>query len=210
MKMRMTTTALALVACLGIVAGCGTDAVSKDQEARVGSKAPDFTLTDAHGQKHTLSDLKGKYVVLEWINFECPFVKKHYSVGNMQTLQDEYGEKGVVWLSICSSAPGKQGYYEGEDLLSRLKQQKSEAAAYLIDADGTVGKMYGAKATPNMFVIDPDGILRYAGAIDDHPTPKPEDIPNSTNYVKAALDAVMAGKEVSVKTSAPYGCSVKY
>lgn len=210
MNKQLTTYAVAILACLAILIGCGTEAVSKDQEAKVGKAAPNFTLTSADGDEISLADYKGKYVVLEWINFDCPFVKKHYSVGHMQALQAEYTEKGVVWLSICSSAPGKQGYFEGEELTTRIADQKSKAVAYLIDQDGTVGLMYGAKTTPNMFVIDPKGKLVYAGAIDDKPTPKSSDISGAVNYVSAALDAVMAGKEVAVTTTAPYGCSVKY
>lgn len=210
MRNRTTPYAVAILACLAVLVGCGTEAVSKDQQAKVGKTAPNFTLADATGEEVTLSDYEGKFVVLEWVNFDCPFVKKHYSVGNMQGLQAAYGEKEVIWLSICSSAPGKQGYMEGEELLTRIGDQKSQAVAYLIDQDGAVGQMYGAKTTPNMFVIDPKGKLVYAGAIDDKPTHKSTDIPGSTNYVKAALDAVMAGEEVEVKTTAPYGCSVKY
>jgi hypothetical protein len=148
--------------------------------------------------------------VLEWINFGCPFVRKHYDSGNMQKLQKEYASKGVVWLAVCSSAPGKQGYYAGEDLTKQLETENFAGTAYLVDAEGTVGKSYGAKTTPHMYVIDPKGTLIYMGGIDDKPSTDKEDIAAATNYVKQALDAAMAGKQVAVKESKPYGCSVKY
>lgn len=178
--------------------------------ATVGDKAPDFTLADASGKKHTLSEFAGKFVVLEWVNFDCPFVKKHYGSGNMQRLQAMYGKKDVVWLSICSSAPGQQGYMKGEQLTASVKEHKSNAAAYLIDPEGYVGRMYNAKTTPNMYVVDPEGVLIYAGAIDDKPSVDPKDIAESTNYVSSALDMAMSGKKVQTAATQPYGCSVKY
>lgn len=178
--------------------------------AVVDSPAPNFTLTDVAGKTHSLADYKGKFVVLEWVNFDCPFVKKHYGGKNMQTLQATYTKKDVVWLSICSSAKGKQGYFEGKDLTDRITKEGLSSTAYLIDTDGTVGKMYGAKTTPNMFVINPEGVLVYAGAIDDTPSPNPDDIKTAKNYVQLALDASMAGKPVATKATAPYGCGVKY
>jgi peroxiredoxin len=178
--------------------------------ATVDSPAPNFTLTDVAGKTHSLADFKGKFVVLEWVNFDCPFVKKHYGAKNMQSLQAAYIKKDVVWLSICSSAKGKQGYFEGKDLTDRITKEGLSSTAYLIDTDGTVGKMYGAKTTPNMYVINPEGTLVYAGAIDDTPTPNPDDIKTAKNYVQLALDASMAGKPVATKATAPYGCGVKY
>jgi len=178
--------------------------------ATIGEKAPDFALVDANGETHYLSDYADKYVVLEWVNFDCPFVKKHYGSKNMQTLQAAYQEKEVVWLSICSSAPGKQGYFNGDDLAKRIVAEGCNASAYLIDADGTVGRMYEAKTTPHMYVIDPEGTLVYAGAIDDHPSTKIADIEGATNYVQLALDASMAGEEVETDWTKSYGCSVKY
>jgi peroxiredoxin len=180
------------------------------QKAKVGEPAPDFKLVDSNGKEHNLSDFKEKYVVLEWVNFGCPFVKKHYQSGNMQKLQKTYRDKEVIWLSICSSASGKQGYYEGKELQTKIEKEKSNPTAYLLDAEGKVGKMYGAKTTPHMYVIDPKGILIYAGGIDDKPTTKLKDVEGATNYVTAALDSSMVGKAVEVKTSTPYGCSVKY
>ncbi len=172
--------------------------------------APDFALKDVDGKDVKLSQFKGKTVVLEWVNFDCPFVRKHYSEGNMQKLQGTYTKKDVVWLSICSSAPGKQGHFPIADLKKRITTEKAVPTAYLVDENGATGKLYGAKTTPHMFVIDSKGILRYAGAIDDLPSTKPSDIEKSTNYVSTALDALMAGKSVAVKSSTPYGCSVKY
>jgi len=177
--------------------------------AAVGMKAPGFKLMDAMGEEHSLSDFKDKYVVLEWVNFDCPFVKKHYGSENMQKLQAMHNDEDVVWLSICSSAPGKQGYFEGKALKERIAKENSKSDAYLVDANGKVGRMYGAKTTPHMFVIDPNGILIYDGAIDDKPSTKTADIDGSTNYVQWILDSSMKGEEV-VKSTAPYGCSVKY
>jgi len=176
----------------------------------VDEQAPSFVLHDAQGKSHSLADYKGKFVVLEWVNFGCPFVRKHYDSGNMQKLQQQATSKGVVWLSVCSSAPGKQGYFEGKELIDKITAEHSAATAYLVDADGTVGKAYEAKTTPHMFVIDPSGILRYAGGIDNIASTRQEDLAEATNYVQKALDAVMAGKPVETKTSKPYGCSVKY
>lgn len=197
----------------GVLVFCllfGLPLLSLAADTEVDKPAPDFTLTDSNGKTHTLSGYKGKYVVLEWINFECPFVKKHYNSGNMQKLQKKYAEKGVVWLAICSSAPDKQGYFEAERINALVKENEAAMAAYLIDAEGTVGQMYGAKTTPHMYVIDPEGKLIYAGGIDDKPSTNLEDIEPATNYVVAALKAAMAGKPVETKTARPYGCSVKY
>jgi peroxiredoxin len=176
----------------------------------VDESAPNFTLTDSKGKAHSLSDFKGKFVVLEWVNYDCPFVHKHYGSGHMQKLQNEYRAKDVVWLSICSSAPGKQGYFKGDELTERMEKEKAAPTAYLIDADGKVGKMYDAKTTPDMFVINPKGILIYAGGIDDIRSTDLDDIPKAENYVQAALDEALAGKQVSTKWSKSYGCSVKY
>ena len=176
----------------------------------VGSAAPDFSLTDAKGQTHSLSQYKGKYVVLEWFNPECPFVKKHYGPGNMQKLQEEYTSKGVVWLSIDSSAPGKEGSLTAEQAQKTMSEWKTKQTALLLDPEGKAGRAYGAKNTPDMIVINPEGKIVYEGAIDSKATPNPADIPTSTNYVKVALDESMAGKSVSTATTKPYGCSVKY
>jgi len=179
-------------------------------EALVDKPAPDFTLPDSNGKSHSLSDYKGKIVVLEWLNHGCPFVKKHYNSGQMQKLQETYGKKGVIWFSIISSAPGKQGYCTPEQANELIKEKKATPTALLLDPDGNVGKLYGAKTTPHMYIITSDGVLVYNGAIDDIRSTNVEDIAKAKNYVQIGLDEVMAGKEVSTKTSVPYGCSVKY
>jgi peroxiredoxin len=176
----------------------------------VGSTAPDFSLTDAKGKTRSLSEYKGKYVVLEWFNPECPFVKKHYGSGNMQKLQQEYTGKGVVWLTIDSNAPGTEGNLTSEEAEKVMTSWKTHQSALLLDPEGKAGRAYGAKNTPNMVVIDPQGKIAYEGAIDSKATPNPADIPNSTNYVKAALDESLAGKPVTTSQTRPYGCSVKY
>jgi peroxiredoxin len=176
----------------------------------VGSAAPDFSLTDAKGKTHSLSQYKGKHVVLEWFNPECPFVKKHYGSGNMQKLQGEYTAKGVVWLTIDSSAPGTEGNLTAEQADKIATSWKTHQTALLLDTEGKAGRAYGAKNTPNMVVINPEGKIAYEGAIDSKATPNPADIPSSTNYVKAALDESLTGKPVTTSQTKPYGCSVKY
>lgn len=176
----------------------------------VGKPAPDFTLTDSNGKSHQLSSFKGKTVVLEWHNPECPFVKKHYNAGNMQAQQAAAKGDDVVWLSINSGAPGKQGALDGGAANAYLTEAKASPAGYLLDPEGTVGKLYAAKTTPHMYVIDGAGTLQYVGAIDSTPSPDSADIPNSTQYVSQALAELKAGKAVSVATTQPYGCSVKY
>jgi peroxiredoxin len=176
----------------------------------VGSAAPDFSAPDASGKTQSLAQYKGKYVVLEWFNPECPFVKKHYGSENMQKLQAEATGKGAVWLSIDSSAEGKEGYLTAEAAEKIKTQWHTKQTALLLDSDGVAGKAYGAKNTPHMVIINPEGKIVYEGAIDSKATPNPGDIPNSTNYVKAALDESLAGKPVSNSQTKPYGCSVKY
>jgi peroxiredoxin len=176
----------------------------------VGSTAPDISATDSKGKTQTLSQYKGKYVVLEWFNPECPFVKKHYGSGNMQKLQEEFTGKGVVWLTIDSSAAGMEGNLTAEQANAKIAEWKSHSTALLLDPDGKAGRAYGAKNTPHLFVINPEGKVIYEGAIDSKATPNPADIANSTNYVKVALDESLAGKTVSTPSSRPYGCSVKY
>jgi len=179
-------------------------------DAVIAEKAPDFTATDSNGKNHTLASYKGKIVVLEWLNHQCPFVKKHYGSENMQKLQKAYTGKGVIWLSIISSAPGKQGYCTPEEANSLTGEKGAAPTAVLLDPQGTVGKLYGAKTTPHMFIISEDGVLVYNGAIDDIPSTDIADIAKAKNYVQSALDELLAGKAVSVATSQPYGCSVKY
>lgn len=193
--------------CLSLALGLVASAFAAPE---IGKPAPDFTLKDAAGKTHSLADLKGKTVVLEWVNYGCPFVKKHYGSKNMQTLQKDAIDKGVVWLAICSSAPGKQGHLPADQVEATNKTQGSNVSAYLLDEDGTVGKLYEAKTTPEMFIINKDGVLVYKGAIDSKADPNPESIASSTNYVKVALDEVLVGKPVSTSSTKPYGCSVKY
>ena len=176
----------------------------------VGKAAPDFTLADTYGKERKLSDYKGKIVVLEWFNFGCPFVKKHYESSNMQKLQKEYTGKGVVWLSINSSAPGKEGNETNETLNKLFKEHKGAPTAVLPDPDGKVGHLYGARSTPDMYVIDKKGVLVYAGAIDDKPTADQADIATAKNYVREALDAELGGKKIATASTKSYGCSVKY
>jgi peroxiredoxin len=177
---------------------------------KVGTPAPAFTATDTQSRPHSLADYKGKWVVLEWHNQGCPYVQKQYKSGNMQKLQQEWTGKGVVWLTIISSAPGKQGYVTAEQEDAYVKEQHASPTAVLLDPEGTIGHMYEAKTTPHMFVIDPKGVLVYDGAIDDKPTTDLADVATATNYVSAALKEAMAGKPVTTPTSKPYGCSVKY
>lgn len=177
---------------------------------RVRETAPDFTATDSNGKVHHLADYSGKYVVLEWTNRGCPYTQKHYNSGNMQRLQREWTQKGVVWLTVISSAPGTQGYVTAGDENEYVKQMKASPTAVLLDPKGDLGHLYDAKTTPQMFVISPQGILLYDGAIDDRPTTDTADIQGAKNYLSQALEETMAGRQVSVPTTRPYGCSVKY
>lgn len=178
--------------------------------SRPGAAAPDFALPDAGGRIHSLSGYRGKWVVLEWVNYDCPFVKKHYGSGNMQKQQQAARDKGAIWLSINSSAPGKQGHFEGVELTKRILDAKAASDAYLLDGDGKVGKAYKAKTTPHLFVIDPEGRIIYSGAIDDKPSTDPADVAGAMNFVEAALESGMAGKPVATASTASYGCAVKY
>lgn len=179
-------------------------------EAVVGKLAPDFTATDSLGNRHSLSEYKGKFVVLEWMNHGCPFVRKHYEGGNMQKLQSDYTAKGVVWLSIASSGPGKEGYMTPDQANTAIAEKHSAATALLLDADGKIGRLYGARTTPHMFIVGPDSNLIYAGAIDDNSSTRSSSIAGAKNYVAKALDEALAGKAVSEPNTEPYGCSVKY
>lgn len=179
-------------------------------EVTIGEEAPDFTVMDVQGNEHSLSDFEGQYVVLEWINHGCPFVKKFYNAGEMQRLQEKYTEQGVVWLAICSSKPGAQGYYEPAEAARVSEEKGAHHTAYLYDASGDVGRLYGAQVTPHMYVINPEGVLLYQGAIDSIRSTNPADIERADNYVVAALTQAMAGEEVTTTTTRPYGCSVKY
>lgn len=179
-------------------------------DAEIGKPAPAFTLPTCESKSVSLSDFKGKVVVLEWTNYSCPFVVKHYGSGNMQKLQADAAAKGVVWLAICSSAPKQQGHATPVDALKACTERKSAATAYLIDESGATGRAYGAKRTPEMYVINADGILVYKGAIDDKKSVDPADIATAKNLVAAAIDETLAGKPVSTPETEAYGCSVKY
>lgn len=200
-KKILATTALLAVGYTGLFAA----------SAQVGKAAPDFALTDLNGEQHSLSALKGKVVVLEWVNPECPFVQKHYDrSGNIPKTQKEAIADGAVWLSINSAAPGKDGDYDVARAGAWLGRVHWAATAYLRDPDGKVGKLYGARTTPHLYVIDQAGTLVYAGGIDNIRSTKVEDIAKATNYVTAALSDLKAGQPIRTSHSQPYGCSVKY
>ena len=192
------------------VVGFALIAFSAAWAARVGEAAPDFTATDSNGEVHKLSEYQGKYVVLEWTNRGCPYTQKHYSSGNMQRLQREWTGRGVIWLTVASSAPGKQGYVTASEENAYLKQANAAPTAVLLDPAGTLGHLYDAKTTPDIFIISPKGTLIYSGAIDDRPSTDVADVNGAKNYVSLALDEATADKPVSNPTTRPYGCSVKY
>ncbi len=175
-----------------------------------GQPAPDFTLSDLSGKAVKLSDLKGKFVVLEWVNPDCPYVQKHYNSANMPGLQKEFGGKQVTWLTINSTREGHSEFKSPQEMGAWMKQVGGAPAATLLDRDSKVGRLYGAVTTPHMYVIDPKGTLVYAGAIDDKRSTNPADVKTAKNYVRAALGETMAGKPVSTASTSPYGCTVKY
>ncbi|MBY0359179.1 MAG: thioredoxin family protein [Candidatus Obscuribacterales bacterium] len=193
-----------------LVFNCQASESQEPSSAQIGKSAPDFSLKDTAGKQHSLADTRGKFLVLEWINFDCPFVRKHYDSGNMQKLQKLYTNKGVIWYSVCSSAAGRPGNYSPAKLNELLKQKQAAPTAYLIDENGKTGRAYGAKATPHMFVINPKGVLIYAGAIDNNPSADIVDVKSAVNYVNQALDEALANKPVSTASTKAYGCSVKY
>lgn len=176
----------------------------------IGKPAPEFTGMDSKGVTHKLSDLRGRTVVLEWTNHECPYVGKQYGSGNMQALQQEATDNGVIWMTIVSSAEGHQGYTTAEQAEEIMKATGSHATARILDPSGEIGGLYGAKTTPHMFVINPEGVLVYEGAIDSDNGFKEEGLVGATNYVREALNAVANGEEVEIASTKPYGCSVKY
>ena len=209
--------ALAALAGLGAVFAfyvaphLGSDYVPPDLAVRdVGQPAPNFTLPDSNGRQVSLADFRGKTVVLEWNNPDCPFTRKHYDSGNMQGTQTAAARDGAVWLSVNSSAPGNQGHMDAAEAREAIAEAGARPTHYLLDPRGEVGRLYGAATTPHMYVIDGAGTLVYAGAIDDKPTADADDINGARNHVLAALSELKAGKAVSVPTSRPYGCNVKY
>jgi peroxiredoxin len=180
------------------------------QAPRVGAPAPSFTATDSQGKTDGLDQFHGKYVVLEWHNQGCPYTRKHYVSGNMQALQKEWTAKGVAWFTVISSAPGEQGFVTASEENAYVARMHAAPTAVLLDPQGKLGRLYNAKTTPDMFVIDPTGKLIYEGAIDDRPTPDPDDVKGAKNYVSDALTEAMAGKPVAAPYTRSYGCSVKY
>jgi peroxiredoxin len=203
MEMHMRMTTILASAALALVSNAAL-------AASAGQPAPDFSATDSTGKTVRLSDFKGKYIVLEWTNPECPFVRKHYDSANMQSLQKEWAAKDVVWLSVNSTSRSSFEYKTGAQMNSWMQSQGAAQKAVLIDSDSATGRQYAAKTTPHMFVVDPKGQIVYAGAIDDKRSARPEDVKTSNNYVRLALTESMAGKPVSTPNTTPYGCSVKY
>ena len=198
-----------LLALAGAAAGItvGTDAFASPQ---TGTSAPGFTAVDSKGKRHTLAAYKGKTVVLEWTNHECPYTVKHYATGNMQALQKAATESGAIWLTVVSSRPGSQGHVEALEADKLTDDRNAHPTAVLLDPAGDLGKLYGARVTPHMYVIDPSGMLIYMGAIDDQPTANHASVKGARSYVREALDAVAAGRPVAVASTRPYGCTVKY
>lgn len=186
------------------------DATLAREPIQPGKPAPEFTAIDSSGKPVTLSALKGKTVVLEWTNHDCPYVKKHYGTGTMQKLQQDATQQGVVWLSVVSSAKGKQGYVVGLEADKLTADRKAAPTSVLLDPDGNLGRLFGATTTPHMFVVDKSGTLAYMGGIDDKPSTSRESIATARPYVREALDAMAAGKPVATASTRPYGCSVKY
>lgn len=212
MKAPLFATATAvMLAALSLTACADSDAAPEPvAAAKVDQPAPAFELVDSTGKTRSLAEFAGKTVVLEWTNHECPFVKKHYGAGNMQSQQRVATADGVVWLTVNSSAPGKQGHVDGAAAEQVRGKAGAVQTAYLLDPAGNVGRAYGAKTTPHMYVIDPQGVLRYAGGIDSIPSADIDDIKTATQYVPQALSELATGKPVSVAVTRPYGCSVKY
>ena len=209
---RRTLLANALLGGAGLLALIAAAPVSADPgaQARIGAPAPNFTLTDSNGKAISLADFKGKTVVLEWTNHECPYVRKHYGGNNMQALQKKWTGQGIVWLTLISSQPGAQGFVHGLEANKLTEERGAAPTAVLLDPRGGVGRSYGAQVTPHMYVVTGDGTLVYMGGIDDKPTTRLEDLKTAKNFVDAALSEVLEGKVVSIKTSRAYGCTIKY
>jgi peroxiredoxin len=214
--MKKVAIAALVVVCLGLAIAAFAayridDSVADTLKQRpAGSIAPSFTLTDTNGKQHKLADYKGRHVVLEWVNLGCPYVKKQYDSGNMQATQKKAVDKGVIWLSVCSSGKWKQGHLSAAGWNEAIAERKIASTAVLIDEGGEAGKAYGAKTTPHMYIINPDGFIIYQGAIDDTPTARKQSLQSARNHVLAALDEALNGKPVTIAATQPYGCSVKY
>lgn len=209
--------ALTLAACAGDPPEVSDEVPTMDVVEAVteagptpGAMAPDFELVDTAGETHRLSDYRGETVVLEWLNYDCPYVGKHYGGGHMQALQRQAAADGVVWLSVVSSAPGEQGHFEPAAMDERTLTEGGQQAAVLYDPDGTVGRAYDARTTPQMVVIDAEGRVVYNGAIDDRPTTDVADLDGATDYVTPAIAAAREGRAADPASTPPYGCSVKY
>lgn len=203
---RTSTIIRRLAPALLTLAMAGAAAASPE----IGKAAPEFSLPDSNGKVVGLADHRGSFVVLEWTNHDCPFVRKHYGSGNMQKLQKEAIIKDVVWLSVISSAPGRQGYVSPDEANELTHARNASPSAVLMDPDGKTGKLYGARTTPHMFIVDPEGTLIYMGGIDDKPSTRRSDVDIARNYVRVALAQAMNGKPVAEAVTRPYGCSVKY
>ncbi|MBT5872155.1 MAG: thioredoxin family protein [Candidatus Latescibacteria bacterium] len=206
---RYALSGLIVVTAAVVLFGLTSEPMAKGK-VRVGEAALDFELTDTDGRSVKLSDYRGMHVVLEWINYDCPFVRKHYESGNMQALQKKYTDKGVIWLAICSNRPGSQGNFENAEIERRRKNHGSTVTAYLRDDDGSVGRLYGATNTPHMYIVNPAGTLVYMGAIDSIASSRQSDIEEADNYMTLSLDAVLEGKAVPVSATKAYGCTIKY
>lgn len=205
-----------MILAAGGVAALGAGAVAilgprrAEASVRTGSQAPSFSVQDADGRTRTLEEFRGRLVILEWTNHGCPYVRKHYDAGAMQALQREATADGAVWLQVISSAPGEQGHLDGPGARARVQTDNAAPTATLLDATGVMGRAYGARNTPHMFIIGPDGVLLYQGAIDDRPSARPSTLDGAHNYVRAALADISAGRPVATAETTPYGCSIKY
>jgi len=217
-KLRIFGIVLVALLLVGAVAArriaASADPETLPEQLSVGGPAPAFTAVDTRGRSHSLADYTGKWVVLEWFNHGCPYTKKHYAlvngVGNSQAMQQEYTKRGVVWLSVVSSGPGRQGYTSAEKADDMARKKGAAPTAIIRDTAGVLGRLYGARNTPQYAIIDPEGVLRYSGAIDNRQTSSAKDIAGATNYVRAALDSGLAGRPIAVAQTQPYGCEVKY
>lgn len=202
----------ALAVAVGMVVLVSINAKPRAElgSVQIGEEAPDFTLMAADGSEQSLSDYRGQYVILEWVNHGCPYVKKHYNSKNMTNMQKAMTAKGVAWLSISSSKEGSQGYHTPSEWQKVNEEKGGAATAVLLDSAGDVGRLYGARTTPHMYVINPEGVLIYKGAIDSIPSTDIDDIPKAKSYVVLAVDQAMSGQNVEIASTEPYGCSVKY
>ncbi|MDP3136899.1 MAG: redoxin domain-containing protein [Burkholderiaceae bacterium] len=195
--------------CLAMLVSSGL-AAQAQAAATVGQPAPNFRATDTNGRTHQLADFRGKYLVLEWTNPGCPFVRKHYGSGNMQALQKEFTAKNVVWLAVNSTETASADYLAPAQLAAWMTAQAAAPTATLMDVEGTMGRAFGARTTPHMYIVDPQGRLVYAGGIDSIASSRMDDIKTATNHVRRSLSEALAGKPLSMATTPPYGCSIKY